>query len=101
MSNNAVGRCHCCDCFHVRLAQFGKEIQRIWRKRDGIGAIEIVQFALRSHRAICAMCSLGAQSKPAHQRDTSDAKPLRDNPVREATIDKTWKLPDIEMITAN
>jgi hypothetical protein len=30
----------------MRLAQFGKEIQRAWRKRDRIGAIEIVQFAL-------------------------------------------------------
>jgi hypothetical protein len=47
----------------------------------------------------CYVPSLGAQSK--HQGDTSDAEQLRDNPVREATIDKTWKLPDTEMITAN
>jgi hypothetical protein len=49
MSNNAVGRCPAAVIVFMRLAQFGKEIQRTWRKRDRIGGIEIVQFALWSH----------------------------------------------------
>jgi hypothetical protein len=51
----------------MRLAQFGKEIQRTWRKRDRIGAIEIVQFALRSHRAIYAMCRHSARNQNRHR----------------------------------